>query len=168
MKLFLLTIPCSLILLVAGLGFGYQYFYENKAASTNDTIFSDSDISKIYSPDIVLIKKEKNYQHIASRLDSAEQLNDGRVGFTGAYTWEFACYEQLSKVATDAQLIYLLKHKKPVVRAYAFKALAKRKKDLAKANFQKVKNDTTTILVMRGCMITPMTISSFAQEEIKY
>ncbi len=178
MKLFLLAIPVAVILLIAGLGFGYDYFYEKNVLPANDTSLisgnnslrpSDIGLNLSHKDSVILkILKEKNYQDIVSRLDSAEQLNDGRVGFGGFYTWEFACYEQLATVATDKQLIYLLKHKKPIVRAYAFKALAKRKKDIAKANFKQLKYDTSTICVMGGCIIRSMNVSQFAEQEIKY
>ncbi|MDQ3111604.1 MAG: hypothetical protein M3R17_17080 [Bacteroidota bacterium] len=173
MKLFLLAMFGILVAMVLVTGFGFEYWRENKVTARK-TNWTDSVVVKNLPEDInsddSLFKSifcEKNYQNIITRLDSAKQLNEGRVGFAGAYTWEFACYEQLVAITTDNQLIYLLKHKNPIVRAYSFKALAARNNSLAERNLYILKNDTAKIRTLSGCLGMIEPVNSFASSCIK-
>jgi hypothetical protein len=179
MKFFILKLSLIIVLSFLVAGFVWEYYCNSKfgvVENKNYRILPDSLKSGISEaveresgpPELfATVRNEKKYQNIISRLDSAKQINNGRVGFCGVYTWENACFDRLKIIATDEELIYLLRHKNPIVRGYSFKALAARNKSLAQKQLWKIENDTCVVEEMSGDCGLLMPLGFFAKEWCK-
>lgn len=177
MKLFLLKSIIVVVALFFAVGFAYDYWVKlyGRPTKTMHLVLPDSkrDI-EVFATNLSdnnydkkdsifkFIFRENKFTVLASMLDSSETMNEKGVGFGGIYTWQYACYERLKQVASTRELIYLTKHRNPVIRVYAYKALIGVDSVEAKVARKRLLNDTATFDYFSGCMMTQEQVKDFA------
>lgn len=110
------------------------------------------------------IRNSKNIDSLIIGIVNTDWVYERAVGMAGSYTRQYARFERLHDLLSDKEMFELIKHKNPVVRAYAFKALQMdNSRYLEKAKIELI-NDTAKINTMDGCGIVTIKISEF----IKY
>ena len=123
-------------------------------------LFSFLFMNPIYSQDIsgqVSLPTSK----IAQELAKCNQVEDRQIGEGGEYSKVYAWFEELLKIASDQDLVHLMNHRSPIVRAYAFHGLAKRNySDIPALLTQHIK-DTTEISYQSGCLVYTYPIRNF-------
>lgn len=70
-------------------------------------------------------------------------------------------YEQLKKLATDAELVTLTDHKNPAVRCYAFRALAAKQSDQTFKVLVKHLNDASVVSTQSGCIVMDQFVGDY-------
>lgn len=111
------------------------------------------------------IKNQNNLSVIMKELNNAECVNENGIGFAGEYTRTFALFERMKQLATETQLNSFLKHKNPVVRVYAFRALKDLKYLSANKAKQLLDSDSTSVCWFSGCLKTTVPVYTFSYSE---
>ncbi|HMI77417.1 MAG TPA: HEAT repeat domain-containing protein [Ferruginibacter sp.] len=96
---------------------------------------------------------------LAAATADENEMHSGAVGYSGIKTDQYKRYEKLSGFASDLDLIRLTDHKNPVVRAYAFEALAERNSGAAIPVFQKHLNDKEEFKSIGGCLAETISVN---------
>jgi hypothetical protein len=89
---------------------------------------------------------------IVARISQSGIYESQYVGFASSYSEQYKNFDQLLDVATDQDLLLLIKNEIPAVRIYAFKALLAKTPKLAASIFKDLKSDKAEIFTLEGCI----------------
>lgn len=90
-------------------------------------------------------------QMMVDLLSSSRTLYTEAVGEAGEKTETYIRFERLKQIASDTELIALMEHRSPVVRAYVFSALVQRRNPDIKDILMKHVDDTVQVECYSGC-----------------
>ncbi len=107
---------------------------------------------KLTLKDFPQIKNEKNIEKLIAFFDSANCVYSKGVGWGYRYSDIYANYERLTEIASRQELLNLTNHKNPTIRIYAYGALRKENKRLAKKAKKILLKDTSNVCYFRGCI----------------
>ena len=89
------------------------------------------------------------------------------VGFAGSPSVQYQNYERLKNIATNDELVHLLKHKSAAVRIYSFKTLYEKDPGLAKKLSAQLLADTSEFMSLQGCIAGTEDVKSFVQRILR-
>jgi len=98
---------------------------------------------------------------IADAMAEDNILKSEAVGAAGVRTEQWNRYEKLKQDATDAELIALTDNTNPVIRCYAFNALASRKSPNTFPILVKHLKDTADVKTFFGCIISATKVGDY-------
>jgi hypothetical protein len=87
---------------------------------------------------------------LVQELEKATQVGGAAVSYDGHMSAEYAVFSRLRAVATDAEMIALLRHRSPVVRSYAGRHVLER--GLTATPVEPLLVDATPVTFQEGCM----------------
>jgi len=108
------------------------------------------------------IATETNRQVLIDKMIAGGRVNESAVGFAGAYTETYACYERLQQLLSDKDWVALTGHASPIIRSYALKALQAGNETLFKEVRVSLLQDTATVQYFSGCMLNRVPVNYFA------
>lgn len=104
---------------------------------------------------------------VVSEMAAHDIYESETVGIANARSKQFARYQQLVSIATDAQLLSLANtHPNAVVRLYAYQALRERNIAIPKALLQKFNEDETLVQTLEGCIANKFPVSKLAGKHL--
>ena len=103
---------------------------------------------------------------IAGELEKGNKIETSTIGFAGLPSPLWAEYNMLVEKATHEELMLLLQHKNPAVRCYAFQALVVLKDKNLRSLAENFNNDTASVMIIMGCMISKITVQQFCHDII--
>lgn len=98
-----------------------------------------------YSPQIIPLTFNNEVDSIVFELTQAQGIKEMYLGSNDSITNEFSAYQKLKSLATEKELNTLLKHKSPIVRVYAYRALSINEMDIDYTIEASLFNDTTCL-----------------------
>ncbi len=105
-------------------------------------------------------------EKIAGELEKGNKIETSTIGFAGLPSPLWAEYNTLVEKATHEELMLLLQHKNPAVRCYAFQALVVLKDKNLRSLAETFNNDTASVMIIMGCMISKITVQQFCHDII--
>jgi len=98
------------------------------------------------------VAKETNIDSLITGMIQGDCVYESAVGFGGAYTKEYACFERLSELLSEKELFELVEHRNANVRLYAYKALTNEESEYLEEAKSRLKLDTSSVCTFSGCM----------------
>lgn len=131
---------------------------EKKKTKDTTILNFEKDTSTISTPsqfrdlrDFPAIAKEENIDSLISGMIKEDCVYESAIGFAGAYTEIYACFERLCELSSDKEMFELVKHSNTNVRLYALKGLiAKESPYTSKAKLL-LNTDEEMVCIFNGC-----------------
>jgi hypothetical protein len=98
-------------------------------------------------------------------IEKANVVSGYNKGINGIISEEYLAYLKLREICSFPELRYLIEHKNPHVRAYAFMALSIKNPKLAEAALNDHRSDFEMITVMDGCFGERKTVAAFMRSK---
>ena len=98
---------------------------------------------------------------LATAIANGNRYEGKYIGFGGRISEQYKLFEKLESTATDSMLIRLTDHGNPVVRAYAYSALAGRNSPALIPIFKKHLNDSEELETFGGCTRSSSGVNKF-------
>jgi len=98
---------------------------------------------------------------ITDAMAKYNSVDSRGVGYAGQRTEQYNRYEKLKQDATDAELIALTDNSNPVVRCYAFNALANRKNPNVIPILVRHLKDTAGVNTFFGCIVSTTKVGDY-------
>ena len=105
-------------------------------------------------------------QKIVNKIEQENIYKSAAVGYGAVRTAQWNRFEKMKKEASELELVMLTDHQNPVVRSYAFQALAERQSN---ATFEILLNhlaDTAQLQTLQGCFMSSQTVGDFFLEVV--
>tara|TARA_B100000508_G_C11342100_1_gene219669 strand:- start:116 stop:598 length:483 start_codon:yes stop_codon:yes gene_type:complete len=103
--------------------------------------------------DYPLIEKSQNKDSLIAAMIETDYVHERFIGFAGYYPEQYARFERLLELVSTKELLELTKHENPVIRVYAYKGLQQENSIYLKQAQFNLKEDTTEIKHMGGCIV---------------
>ncbi|GMV41875.1 MAG: hypothetical protein AMXMBFR64_35910 [Myxococcales bacterium] len=121
----------------------------------------------VLSPTATLVKRAE----VAALVDALaveKKIESSHVGAAGAPSAIYAKWEAVEKAASSEELQALLRHERPVVRAYAARHLVRGATPLAAQSLAPLLSDLADVGSTDGCMIGETTVAAILVEDLCY
>jgi len=96
---------------------------------------------------------------LAFHIANVNEVHGPAIGFAGTKSKQFERFEELSRHASISELVTLTGHGNAAVRVYAYWALESKNYNGLATIKPKMKDDTTEVSYMTGCVISKQTVS---------
>ena len=108
----------------------------------------------------------ENNSDIGNEKEKENEIHSDAVGYRGEKTSQYKRFEKLTKKAKLDELIELTEHPSPVVRGYAFWALAKRNYKKLEEIFIKHLRDEEKLKLYEGCIGLNTSVINFLYQVV--
>lgn len=115
----------------------------------------------LYCQDVKAQELRKKVEKIVIEIAEENVYCSSAVGFAGEETKQWKRFERLQRDANDMELKYLTSHKNPVVRCYAFQALADRNNSEIFEILIDHLNDDENVSTFIGCIVSSQLVGDF-------
>ncbi len=117
-------------------------------------------------PEVVVAISPK-VKTLVDKIAKYGKYESERVGFAGTPSEQFKNYKQLLKIATTQELKLLVLDESPVVKVYAFQALAENDTKSAVVIAKSLEKDTAVVYTLEGCIGGEATVQELAMRIIQ-
>lgn len=114
--------------------------------------------------DFPAIKNTENIDSLLNVIKVTDCVYEKNVGIGGSFSEQYARFEKVKDLLSEKDLFKLLDDESPIVRVYAFKGLQMKKSSYLERAKVKIKNDTTNLSWMGGCISKTKKVADFVNE----
>ncbi|MCB9338576.1 MAG: hypothetical protein H6577_10670 [Lewinellaceae bacterium] len=111
-------------------------------------------------------KISQKIRAITNEIEKENEIHSDAVGYRGEKTSQYKRFEKLTRKAKIDELVELTEHPSPVVRGYAFWALAKRNYKKLEEIFIKHLRDEEKLKLYEGCIGLNTSVINFLYQVV--